>query len=1112
MQSRVLWGLVVLAGWLLAPAVARSGVVGSPHDFSPSGPFTRRAEIAPSGVCSACHIPHWGDPYAIWPRNLEPYRSNLVNDGSPSSVPNYVLFPAIPCYDCHDYHFGSNPDSLPNNSPADTLFDAQHKPQDIAAGFTRNNAPGIYNSNNMTENQWGGSVSGYYENKPPFGSSFGADPNLAPTAPPYPADNAALLRTGGHYFKSQDPTGSPGDAYDIGDKLPCRDCHDPHVWRSDWQAFIKPNLGGSTGWGRVTPSGKPTASRYMGNDFTTTGARSDSDSRTLCIACHGNGDTLNPVNFNAINPEYTGSQIVRPPNTIAEHRNASAVACVSCHPHNSVDASCSDCHGNPPASYPTGKNPEAGILYAWPGGGAGREQTHARHHGHFSDNATRYSSYSYECTVCHANGALHQDNNVNVVYDLSALGKPNPPSFQPFVGSTYVRSTCANVYCHSLGLSDNTVNPVVPPSTTVPYYRTIQWGTSPLGCNGCHGTTTLSGTVQHGMPEYTSGAGGSASANSHAAHVVNNGYECSVCHYNTAAGTYQTARIIRGAPAANAYHVDGVVEVVFDGTTAIGAADGEGGYHPADNTANSKRCAVSCHNSQTLPLAQRPQWGNPGTATCTACHLTSAVDSNQYLSASDTWFQNNVTANLDNAEWTWSGHGKSSGNYDVSGRAAANLLGGGTGNNPCLYCHDPNVGHKQAANPFRLVWQDNVSGFSGLGWNATCYVCHRKTLPRPGYDPDNSATVYAPKVATAAFVDNAHWGGEHGATNSGKFCWDCHDPHGDRNSSGVGNIYMIHKDPLARQTDNTYGYPGSTGALTANSPLFTNVTTGTNYADNTTYRGICQVCHTLATTGHYRSNFGDGHGSASRCTTCHMHDVAFAPNKCEGCHGGENGELAPVNGAPKVTRYWKTSGHGHAAGPAVTCDNCHDVGSPSPSTHTTSGSGTFNTYRWYGSPADNTTTNTPHLRAFYLTTGTASQIQVNFDAGCYNGPGGAVSCHAQRFIKNHRHTKDAGYVVQFGRNNTTNNPKGYTWYTPGGYETDFYMSRSPWVVHDVTTTAGVPNPPSAPYYGVCVSCHDPHGTGTADNTAGGLGTTNHMVRGNWLGAAAPQFCNGACHK
>ncbi len=1112
---RVLACIALIAAGVVAPAVLWGGIIGSPHDFSETtGPFTKSRAIAPSGSCSACHLPHWGDSYSIWARNLEPYRSNLISDGNPTSIPNYVPFPTIQCYDCHDYHSGSNPNSLPNNIPATSYFNSSHLPQNIAAGFTLNHR-GTYDSNNMDEDGWGGSVSGYYENNPPFATHFGADPGLSPIT-----DNADLLRTGGHYFKHKDPKGSAGTKPDIGDKLPCRDCHDPHEWNSNWQAFIKPNLGGTVGWGRVTPSDRPTASGYMANEFTTSGARSDSLSRTLCIACHGNSNTLNPVDFRNVNPDYdtAAGAIVRPPDNVAEHRNGNPVACVACHNHNSVDASCTDCHGEPVSPYPTGKNPEtAGGAY-----GVTPEQAHARHHGYFTDNTTRFSVYSYDCKVCHANGDLHQNNNVEVVFDFVSFlvrdnWRDNPPSKQPWTGSNYTRTTCANVYCHSLGYSDNSVDVTIPPSTNVPYFRTVTWGTPTPGCNGCHATTTAPGTMQYGMPEHPSDAPGTARANSHVAHVVTNGYECTVCHYTTVSGTY-AARVIRGAgspPVANAYHANGIGDVIFDGTTAAGASDGEGGYHHDNDVQLNKRCNVSCHGTGK-PILERPQWGG-SSAGCFSCH--NGVEQT-YKPQIDYGLPGNPNP-VDNNEYLTSGHGRSSGVYPGDNNAPANFGNYSTAPADCYYCHSQNAAHgtKDANDPFRLGAGSDTAGQKGYvkgafadNTDALCLGCHG--VPN-GANPQGAKEARTQNMLTHARgitgMKYASW-----PVTPWK-CVDCHDPHGDTNWKMVRSAVNAPTSSSDSQAgSNSYGSPKRVPPLAPDNITFTSVAgqaSGSYASLPTRGKGPCEICHNQNSAFYNRAGAGAAGSHAtrtSRCTGCHPHKSGFAATACEGCHGGENGELPPANGAPKVTRYWKTSGHGRATSPAVGCTNCHDVGSPSPSTHTTTGSGTFNTYRWNGDPNDNTTANTPHLQSFYMTTGTASQRQIAFDAGCYNGPGGAVECHAQTHIMNHRHTKDPSGEMRFGRAGTRTDPKAYTWYTPGSYETDFYMSRSPWVVQDVTTEAT--DPPAAAYYGICASCHDPHGTATTDNTFGGLGFTNHMVRGNYLGGKGTEFCSRACHK
>jgi predicted CxxxxCH...CXXCH cytochrome family protein len=115
----------------------------------------------------------------------------------------------------------------------------------------------------------------------------------------------------------------------------------------------------------------------------------------------------------------------------------------------------------------------------------------------------------------------------------------------------------------------------------------------------------------------------------------------------------------------------------------------------------------------------------------------------------------------------------------------------------------------------------------------------------------------------------------------GKFCWDCHDPHGD------SNIYMI-QDEIATETDGTFGIPvpGSKRAVT-----FTQKATGLDYVRTSgpDYDGICNVCHTDPGM-HYRFDYGDGHQSGRICTTCHEHrysDSHASGESCSVCHGAK---------------------------------------------------------------------------------------------------------------------------------------------------------------------------------------------------------------------------------
>jgi hypothetical protein len=175
----------------------------------------------------------------------------------------------------------------------------------------------------------------------------------------------------------------------------------------------------------------------------------------------------------------------------------------------------------------------------------------------------------------------------------------------------------------------------------------------------------------------------------------------------------------------------------------------------------------------------------------------------------------------------------------------------------CLQCHDDDSGGK-------------------------CTECHTAPPENPfkyslGFDPGTG--FIKPQKARASSV---HFGYKHyksyqqnGVWKGGKFCWDCHDPHGD------SNIYMIHSK-VATSTDGTFGKP-----LTRATVSFTRKQSGLDYARmSAPYDGICNVCH-QAGSQHYRSDGGDGHNGGRICTTCHEHrftDSHADSKACNTCH------------------------------------------------------------------------------------------------------------------------------------------------------------------------------------------------------------------------------------
>jgi len=287
---------------------------------------------------------------------------------------------------------------------------------------------------------------------------------------------------------------------------------------------------------------------------------------------------------------------------------------------------------------------------------------------------------------------------------------------------------------------------------------------------------------------------------------------------------------------------------------------------------------------------------------CAACHLTNDPDTDDYV------FGNGIMAAVNQAQWEGSGHGLETGStYAVSGNSGAGMS--------CNYCHDYNSSHDDAANPFRLA---NINGADGV--NGVCLACHATTAP--GYQPPDDDSGTYPAVNSTVKVDSYHFGLRHSGADGGKFCWDCHDPHGD------ANIYMVH-DSVSSETDGVNGIPTATRAVT-----FIDASTGTDYAvSSAPFNGICQVCHTSA--HHYTENFGDGHNANMRCTACHSHNGLSAtdafrrpgpPLQDKYALRSRDGES--INLQLDMDDTVTLNGHLYAAGPAysprATCGGCHD--------------------------------------------------------------------------------------------------------------------------------------------------------------------------------------------
>ncbi|MCP4675771.1 MAG: CxxxxCH/CxxCH domain-containing protein [Deltaproteobacteria bacterium] len=157
-----------------------------------------------------------------------------------------------------------------------------------------------------------------------------------------------------------------------------------------------------------------------------------------------------------------------------------------------------------------------------------------------------------------------------------------------------------------------------------------------------------------------------------------------------------------------------------------------------------------------------------------------------------------------------------------------------------------------------------------------CQSCHTGPQYALGYDPGTGHIAGVSK-ATSTHFGYKHWNQfeTNGVWRGGKFCWDCHDPHGDT------NIYMM-QDKVATQTEGTFGIPETRSDVS-----FTRKESGMDYMrTEPPYTGLCNVCHTEAGQ-HYRFDYGDGHMAGRVCTSCHEHrygDSHASGQACNSCH------------------------------------------------------------------------------------------------------------------------------------------------------------------------------------------------------------------------------------
>jgi len=503
-----------------------------------------------------------------------------------------------------------------------------------------------------------------------------------------------------------------------------------------------------------------------------------------------------------------------------------------------------------------------------------------------------YTGDAPMCAECHNLTVGAGSNTVVTDYTRHVNGVTDVQIAQ---GGAYAAGNCTNVYCHSNGTEDLTGDYVNPPTWT---------SGTPLAndCQQCHGT----GSSVAGEPDYANNSASPDTRNSHATHVTD-ATDCVTCH----SGTVDAA----GALISSGSHLDGNRDVLADGTVVLAYTEA------------TEACESACHNNIGSPVT----WG--ASVSCRDCHMAAGAgdqDVDDYVW--DDIFTDGIgtLATIDAEDWSAYGHGASAA-YGESGNGGANFdAGGGDG---CQYCHTTGVAHNDA-NVFRLV---NIGGADGKV--GVCLACHK--TGDSGYDPDGGGPLAGRN--SGLDVNAYHYGADHGGADAegGRFCWDCHDPHGDYNyGASQPMAFMIQEQPVESHSGaGGWGVP----TVLAATPDFRNDRDGTggfgwgDYVVDTSYDGVCQVCHDTAL--HFtKSTYDTAHNMGARCIVCHSHDVppgdAFGPGggTCDSCHNAPPATAgAPVGGnvhashtgAAVPTLYGEVNNSSVANEYRFGCGKCH---------------------------------------------------------------------------------------------------------------------------------------------------------------------------------------------
>ncbi|MHB8836155.1 MAG: hypothetical protein ACYC9Y_10650 [Candidatus Methylomirabilia bacterium] len=1108
----VVAGVAVLF-FLGAAGVSRAGVVDSKHDFTKSN----GKPLDKGGVCTPCHTPHYSpEARGIWARDLGDERNYFNQISSPDYVPGTTLL----CYDCHDDNATTGTAAVDNDPPNGTpplgSWNSDFEPQDIAFGYSYNPVS-PYNLIPDDTLAQGGSKTGYYEL---VNGDVPGGPTPMPATTPVPA-----APTGGHYWK-QDPSGTP-DNYTSGDKIPCSLCHDPHNVRTGTnEAFFLTETtfaGGTVTLGNGLRASNKDDTTNLNRSRNGTGplGTGNGNGREMCVACHSFSNSGSPVSIG-------GRTLPKPPLTISQHRSSNGTACTKCHPHNKVQASCNDCHGFPPlrtfaeagnnyfdrTNYPDAEN--------YPGGAG----AHQRHKDALGDTI-------FQCEICHGpdpgsaawhnegGGVIADGSNVNIMgldtywsppgypgsltpaYDNDSDRVPDPgDTAYVFSSKGGGQRVCSGVACHGnpppsganvLNWDDDMIDGDVPDPAKAGEIQICKW---------CHDATPA--MIFVGTDPFDTGQKSTPSNYAYGANAMGNGLA-------TGFGAEVNGHGVG---------LSGAVKAVYD-KDAVNDAAGAAGA--------AKECTV-CHDATYIaaPPPNHPQRTHfpaifgAASDPRDAKRLRDSINSGSANIGTSATFQtgpdqaclachqngvNTVADGLDVSHHGIPPQPPPAGGYVPS-------EGDPAFTRSCRQCHEVHGSNWNGAgrNLYMVGKWVDVNGDRTPNAGDGAYVDSNAMTPlaniTSGGGPANdNAVVFTATTGADSFDENDGAYDASGVADRDDICATCHAP-APQPKTGAGTAGGTHDGTL---------------------------------------------------------NFGaDMRGQ--NCMQCHDHDYdniyatvdAFMPSGCEGCHGppfslcnpnsyqnpGCDGTAGTVDDAPNVmgdgcsptgtggatpkpfddgTFGYNVNGHGAdgtaannpiGLNPNRSCPECHDISNP-PGTHFNCAvplAQRHNTKYYFGKTTDTRSANTSHLVAGFLAGANNPQAkQIAFDGdvalgvptssgGCYNN---AAGCHYANGVMDMRHgTKVAGVydnIMQFNiANDTTDDPK-----QDRGADNVW----TPWTIDDLTNVVDA-SPPTVRHHGVCVSCHDPHGTAATQKTR----NTNKMVIRNWKGTSMQPFCGSNCHK